>query len=118
MSATSAQSTPPIVSVAVPSPLRQLFDYSLSDAEPSQLLPGCRVQVEFGRRQCVGLIVAVVEQSPLAADKIKPVQRLLDSAPLLDRSLLALLDWAWRYYHATPGEVYLGALPSRRCGAG
>lgn len=111
MSATSAQSTPPIVSVAVPSPLRQLFDYSLSDAEPSQLLPGCRVQVEFGRRQCVGLIVAVVEQSPLAADKIKPVQRLLDSAPLLDRSLLALLDWAWRYYHSTPGEVYLGALP-------
>jgi len=100
-----------IVSVAVPSPLRRLFDYSIATQRPEQSLPGCRVSVEFGRRHCVGIIVAVVEQSDVASEKLKPISELIDSQPLLDSELLKLLNWAQNYYHASPGDVMLGALP-------
>ena len=108
----SLQSRPSlIVSVAVPSPLRRLFDYSINTDRSAQSLPGCRVKIEFGRRNCVGIIVATSEQSALAANKIKPISELLDDVPLLDNSLIELLRWAQTYYCASPGDVMLGALP-------
>lgn len=111
MTSATLATTRQIVRIAVPSPLPRLFDYTLeSSAEPSSL-PGRRVRVNFGRRLCVGVIVEVVEQSTLGSDKLKAVEALLDTAPLLDVELLALLQWAQGYYHANPGEVVLGALP-------
>lgn len=100
-----------IVRVAVPSPLPRLFDYTVAGDLPPTTLPGRRVRVIFGRRPCVGIIVAVAAQSELADAQLKPVEAVVDTQPLLDAELLALLQWAQRYYHANPGEVMLGALP-------
>ena len=102
----------PILRIAVPSPLRRLFDY-LPPAEmsaPAQ--PGQRYLLPFGRGRCVGMLVEVASGSELAPEKLRAALRQLDQTPLLDAGLLGLLRWASEYYHHPPGEVLSAALPS------
>jgi hypothetical protein len=58
---------PVILRVAVPSPLRRLFDYlppaDLSDASAAGLVPGMRVAVPFGTRTLVAILVSVQTRS-------------------------------------------------------
>jgi len=59
----------PILKVALPVPLRQVFDYLAveTDIKPA---PGMRVQVPFGRRQMVGVIIALADDSQIAPEKL------------------------------------------------
>lgn len=98
-----------IVRVALDIPLPTLFDYTVDEA----VLPGCRVLVQFGRRQMVGIVMACADQSELAPDRIKPVLGVLhDSAPL-SAELLDLLKFCSDYYHYPIGQTVLSALPTR-----
>ena len=100
------------VKVAVPCPLYGLFDYRLDDPQLAQFIqPGCRVQVPFGRQSVIGLVMQVTHHSELAANKLKPIQQLLDNEPLLPGYLLDLLQWAADYYHYPLGEIIASALP-------
>ncbi len=103
-----------ILRIAVPSPLRQLFDYLPPDAWPTgaSLRPGVRVRVPFGRRQLIGILVEVVPHSAIPAAQLKPALEILDSEPALSRALLALLGWTSDYYHHGLGECLLQALPT------
>ncbi len=104
-----------IYQVAIPSPLRRLFDYLplVSDAAEQQVAePGMRVQVSFGKRKVIGVIIAVNSDSNLPLDKLKAVSAVLDTEPVFSTSLLALLRWAASYYHAPLGEVLAAALPT------
>ncbi|TAL02732.1 MAG: primosomal protein N', partial [Porticoccaceae bacterium] len=68
--------------IAVPSPLRRLFDY-LPPATPGDTLkPGTRVRVPFGKRELTGLIIATADASELAVAQLRPVTAVLDSEPL------------------------------------
>nr|VFJ96425.1 MAG: replication restart DNA helicase PriA [Candidatus Kentron sp. LFY] len=106
-----------IFRVAVPSPLRRLFDYlppeniSGRDA-PDALLPGMRVRVPFGRTTRIGLVVETTKHSDIAPDRLKPVSEILDSSPLLPPDTIALLHWASNYYHHPVGDAILGVLPA------
>ena len=106
---------PDILRVALPVPLPQLFDYL--PPEDGEVTVGSRVQVPFARGQQVGLVVAVASESQHAPDKLKRIIQLLDTAPLLDAELLASIGWAAGYWLGTPGEAYLGALPTVLRGA-
>ena len=97
-----------IVSVAVPAPVRQLFDYRVQDAPP---LPGCRVIVPFGAGRRVGVAVQVTRRR--ATRELKHVERVLDREPVLGAPLTALLRWAADYYHHPIGEVFQASLPTR-----
>ncbi|MFP5440835.1 MAG: primosomal protein N' [Gammaproteobacteria bacterium] len=101
----------PVVRVAVPSPLRRLFDYLLPPAMAGGELAGCRVRVPFGAREVVGVVLAVTDQSDVPAARLKPVTARLDQQPALPPDLLALLRWAADYYHHAPGDVLSTALP-------
>ena len=112
-----ADLTPVIVRVAVPSPLRRLFDYlvpaeMVTDAPPSALQPGCRVKVTFGRREVTGLIIECADTSTLALEKLKPVTQLIDVEPLLPASLFRLFIWASRYYQHPIGDALFSTLPT------
>ncbi|MGY2313032.1 primosomal protein N' family DNA-binding protein, partial [Pseudomonas gingeri] len=49
-----------ILRLALPSPLRRLFDYRApAGVLRSQLQPGMRVRVPFGRREMIGILVEV-----------------------------------------------------------
>jgi primosomal protein N' (replication factor Y) len=104
---------PAIVRVAVPSPLRGLFDYRLDAAstEPTPV-PGARVAVNFGRRACQAVVMETAVKSALPRERIKPVQAITDAEPVLPDSLLNLLSWAADYYQHPLGEVVFGALPA------
>lgn len=103
---------PCILRLVIPSPLRRYFDYLPPTGIPyQQLQPGIRLQVPFGRRTVVGILVAVVSQSQVAPHKLRQAQRCLDKAPIIPTSLLQLLTWATEYYHHPPGEVFFTALP-------
>ena len=108
---------PRIARVAVPSPLARHFDYLLPAGEPAPL-PGMRVRVPFGRREAVGVVLAISADTDVPPEKLKVLSRVLDAAPLLPPALLELLTWAAAYYHYPIGEVMQTALPvSLRRGA-
>ena len=93
--------------VAVPVPLRQVFDYLHS--EPVE--PGVRVLVPFGRRTLVGM---VVRGSPANASvKLKNVKQVLDLDPVMSGSVMDLVMWSAGYYHYPLGEVVHAALPGK-----
>jgi len=99
-----------LLRVAVPAPLRRLFDYA-PPAESRRPPVGSRVLVPFGRKRVVGLVVEHTDQTSIAADRVRPIERVLDPG-LVDDELLCLLGWATRYYAAPPGEIVQHALPA------
>ncbi|MFI2811232.1 MULTISPECIES: primosomal protein N' [Microbulbifer] len=99
-----------ILRLAVPVPLRRLFDYlPPSGTDPAQLVPGQRIWVPFGGRKLVAVLVDIVGESPLA--ELKPALELIDQRPLFDERSRAFLQWAADYYQAPVGELYAAALP-------
>jgi primosomal protein N' (replication factor Y) len=100
-----------IVRVAVPSPLRRLFDYSLPAAMPADGIVGCRVEVPFGARKVTGLVLECTDQSDVPAGKLKPVLAQLDRAPVLSPDVFLLCRWAITYYQHAHGDVMASALP-------
>ncbi|WP_114417329.1 primosomal protein N' [Marinospirillum perlucidum] len=101
----------PLLRVALPTPLRRLFDYLPAKG---QHLPqvGVRVQVPFGNRQLVGLVVELVEESSIPVSKLKAARDYLDKDPLFTREHLDFLLWVAGYYHQPAGEVISTALPA------
>ena len=58
------------VKVALDVPLPALFDYALADPNDTEDIVGRRVVVPFGRRNVVGLALAVSATSDVASEKI------------------------------------------------
>ena len=102
-----------ILQMAVPSPLNRTFDYlPPTHCDARQLKAGMRLRLPFGRSSRIGLIMAISPHSRIDKNKLKPALELLDETPLLAEDMLALLDWASRYYHHAPGNVISNALPA------
>ncbi|MDN5872357.1 MAG: primosomal protein N' [Nitrococcus sp.] len=100
-----------IVQVAVPFPLYKLFDYRLPSAAPSPCVGG-RVVAPFGRRRVVGLVTAVAMQTPSEPARLRAIEQVLDTRPVIPAELMELLLWASRYYQHPIGECLAAALPS------
>lgn len=99
--------------IALPSPLRRLFDYRA----PTQVAvaawqPGVRVRVPFGRREMVGILVETASSTHVPADKIKDALELLDEQPLLPASIMRLCLWTAQYYQHSLGDTFSWALPT------
>lgn len=107
----TASATTAVVAVAVAVPLRRLFDYRCPQPAPS---PGCRVLVPFGSTRRIGVVIGA--RSPNESDAgehvLRDVVKVVDEVPAVDRERLQLAQWAWRYYHAPPGEVVAALLPA------
>ncbi len=100
-----------IISVAVPVPLRQTFDFLVPDDSPTAVR-GARVKVPFGTRKLVGVITEVKSSSEFPESKLKKALEILDEISLFDEPLWHTLQWLSRYYLAPIGEVIGTALPS------
>ncbi|MEM8492588.1 MAG: primosomal protein N' [Pseudomonadota bacterium] len=98
--------------MAVPLPLRQLFDYlPPAGAAASALEPGVRVRIPFGRRDLIGVLVDHQAAGFSSEVELKRAEQVLDAQPLISRQLLKLLRWASEYYQHPIGEVFAAALP-------
>jgi primosomal protein N' (replication factor Y) (superfamily II helicase) len=105
-----------ILRIAVPSPLRQLFDYMPpAESAPAlieRLRPGLRVRVPFGRRELIGVLLEILPDTDIAAAQLKAALEVLDDEPVLPAELLKLLMWSADYYHHALGECLSQALPA------
>lgn len=99
----------PIVRVALPVPLPQLFDYVCDSAVEADI--GRCVRVNFGRRVETGVIVALSDHSDVPAERLKAVEHISRDIPALPADWLALTAFVAAYYHAPPGEVMNLAMP-------
>ena len=106
-----------VLRLAVPSPLRQLFDYlppaGTSPELLAQLAPGTRVRVPFGRREVTAYLIGVFPDSAVDSAQLKPAVEILDTRALVSGALFELARWAWHYYHHPPGEVLSALFPKR-----
>ncbi len=96
--------------LALPSPLRQTFDYIL----PAKIEPppaGARVRVPFGKQELIGICVGISEDSQIPEEKLRAASAALDTEPVLPESLFKLCTWAAAYYQHPLGEVFDTALP-------
>ncbi len=98
--------------IAIPTPLRRHFDY-LIPANLQANLPnaGVRVKVPFGRQTLIGILLEIVHETDVPAQKMKPIIEVLDKHPVFNSELLQLLRWCTLYYHHPVGEVMQNALP-------
>ncbi len=102
-----------ILSIAVPVPLNRLFDYLAPDnCKTEQLQIGIRVQIPFGKQTKIGILLAVKTNSNIDTHKLKTVEILIDTSPLLSAQDIKLLHWAQSYYHHPIGDVFMSAFPT------
>ena len=92
--------------IAVPVPISTCFTYSHS----SVLVPGVRVEVPFGKRSLVGVVVREISP-PEVSYQILAVRAVIDTSPQFTAELLALADWMARYYLTPIGEVLKAMTP-------
>ena len=100
-----------ILQIALDTPLNSVFDYGWpyeGDAAPQV---GQLALVSFGRREVVGLIVAIAAESDVPADKLKNAIAVREQLTPLSPQWLALAGFAADYYQRPLGEVALPGLP-------
>jgi primosomal protein N' (replication factor Y) len=99
----------PIARVALDTPLDHLFDYLAPDAVAGDV--GRRVEVPFGPRARIGVLVELAEHSEVAPEALKAVARIDRDTLPLPTELLALARFAAGYYHHSLGAVLASLLP-------
>ena len=99
--------------VLTPTGFSQLAYY----AYESPLERGTRVQIPWGTKQVVGLIIEQVDEpKDINLEKIKAITAKFDNSfqtQELFNQWYELLKWASNYYHATQGDVFTSAVPKR-----
>jgi primosomal protein N' (replication factor Y) (superfamily II helicase) len=94
--------------VALPVPLDAEFTYRVNGAMP---VVGGRVLVPFREKRLSGIVTRLHGEVPDAKIKTRDVLQVLDTAPVLDASLIELGRWIAQYYIAPIGEVLRTMLP-------
>ncbi len=106
----------PILQVVLDTPLDSSFDYlspSPAGGETAAATPqaGQLVQLSFGRREVIGMVIGSSEHSDVPVDKLKEIQAVRDQLKPLAPEWLALCRFAANYYQRPLGEVVLPGLP-------
>jgi primosomal protein N' (replication factor Y) (superfamily II helicase) len=99
-----------IAQVALDVPVPRLFDYVASTLTAEDI--GRRVCVPFGRKEFVGVVLALSRESAHPREQLKDIISVLDDAPLLSAEILKLLRFCSDYYHYPLGATVLAALPT------
>ena len=102
---------PLILKIAVPCPLRQIFDY-LPDQSNTDWQAGLRVQITFGSRELIGIIIKTTE-TETPSNKLKTIVECLDKTPIIPKELLSLTQWLTDYYHHPIGDCFQTVLPKK-----
>ena len=104
---------PLFLQIAIPVPFRKLFDYlPLDTPSVTDLQPGIRVKVPFGRSFKIGVFVQATTQTDVPANKLKQVSAYLDSSSHFDQTHFEWLQWVSQYYHHPFGMTLLNAFPA------
>jgi primosomal protein N' (replication factor Y) len=100
-----------IIRVALDVPIATLFDYRCDDASEADI--GSRVQVPFGKKTLVGIIIEITADTSVALNRLKAALCVLRDVPPLSVDDLRLLQFASAYYQYPLGATVMNALPAR-----
>jgi primosomal protein N' (replication factor Y) len=94
-------------------PLDTAFDYLWVASEEAEQAPqpGQLVLAPFGRRQTIGLVIAVKGSSEVEPGKLRELLQVRGQMPSLSGDWIALCRFAAEYYQRPLGEVALPSLP-------
>ncbi len=98
--------------VILPIPLEKLYTYLLSDKEASELQPGMRVAVPFGKARIYTALIYEIHQTPPGVYEPKEIYQILDQQPTVNNYQLRHWKWIADYYMCSLGEVFRSAVPA------
>lgn len=102
-----------ILEISIATPLRRSFDYLLpNNVEQQHIKIGQRVQVPFGRRTQIGIVMQSKNHSDFGRDKLKAADCLLDDESWFTPQIIELCQWASVYYQHSLGDILLSCLPA------
>ena len=97
--------------IMLPLALPTTYTYSIPTQFLQRALPGCRVEVVFGKqKKYAGIIKSVRDKKP--PYPTKEILNVLDDEPILYPQQLQLWQWLSEYYMCSEGEVMSAALPT------
>ena len=100
------------VNVLLPLPLKQLFTYSITEAEAGFLKKGMRIAVPFGKKKIYTALVFDIHNEAPEAYEAKSIHQILDDKSIVTEAQLDFWVWISEYYMCSLGDVYRAALPS------
>ncbi len=100
-----------VAKVALPVPVDELFEYTIPAARAATVRPGCRVRVRFGGRTLIGVVVERTDRSDYAG-RLRPIEAVVDEAPVISSELLDVLREAAREVLCPVGLAFAAALPT------
>jgi len=92
-------------------PLNQTFTYVNKTEKKLQI--GCRITASFGKRTLTGWVVGLPDKAP-GGFKLKEIDKVVDSEPLFNQSLLELAKWLSSLSLCSLGEALAIMLPGGR----
>ena len=90
-------------------PIEGPFDYLIPPAWEKNIKAGIRIWVSFGKRHCLGYVVGKTRTTQ--ANKLKPILRIIDDIPILDKTMLKITRQVADYYACSWGEAIEAATP-------
>ncbi len=96
--------------IVFPLPFRNAFTYSIPEELEQSAVVGVRAVVPFGKRTLTGFIINLVKTPP-STEKIKPINDILDEAPVFDEKSLEFYRWLSEYYLSSLGEAMKLGVP-------
>ncbi len=102
-----------ILTLALDTPLDTVFDYSWSPTEAATEAPriGQFALVPFGRREVVGIIIDIKQQTDIDVTRLREVITIRSQLEPVSADWIALCRFAAAYYQRPLGEVALPCLP-------
>ncbi|MGD9977778.1 MAG: primosomal protein N' [Bacteroidales bacterium] len=100
------------VDVILPLALPKFFTYSIPQDLVSEVKPGVRVIVPFGKKKLYAALTYKLHQQTPEKYQTKEVLQVIDEEPIVLSPQLQLWEWIADYYMCTMGEVMKAALPS------
>lgn len=100
-----------ILQIALDTPLNSVFDYGWPYEDEAAPQVGQLALVSFGRREAMGIIVAIKDETDVPPDKLKNALAVRSQLSPLSPEWLALAGFAADYYQRPLGEVALPGLP-------
>lgn len=101
-----------VAQILLPLPIEGTFSYLIPEELEGKIKEGNFVVIQFGKRHFyIGIVVALLEESHLSKEGLKPIEALLPDHPSISREELNFWQWMASYYMVSQGTIMRLALP-------
>jgi primosomal protein N' (replication factor Y) (superfamily II helicase) len=97
--------------VILPFPLHDTYTYRIPAGLESQIHPGKRCIVSFGKKRSFSALIISVHSTAPTGIELKDIESVLDENPVIFGKNLELWNWIAQYYICQTGDVMKAALP-------